>query len=60
MKAGDHVKFVKGHHAMSKELESFEGYYGTIQEIKGDRVLVQFPTEDCSEEFWIRMDRLEQ
>jgi len=69
MKVGDHVKFVKAHHAMHAELGRLEGSYGTIIQIErsfreGVRALVRFDKPSSRSwslpEFWIRMDRLEQ
>ena len=66
MKVGDHVKFVKAHHAMDWELERLEGSYGVILKIRRtsrsrewQEALVRFETISAPE-FWIRMDRLEQ
>lgn len=76
MKIGDHVKFIKPHHAMNWELEKLEGSLGKIIQIEESphyilrhnprhaRVLVRFDKPSSRSwalpEFWIRMDRLEQ
>ncbi len=72
MKAGDHVKFAKAHHAMNWELERLEGSYGVILKIRRtsrsrewQEALVRFdksssPRSWSLPESWIRMDRLEQ